>query len=74
MKKIFFCVLMLTIVLRVNASLDVYSSWSDVYPSGIPKNVIQSEERYKGTLSSVDFTYPSRLFGEETSILALIGR
>lgn len=47
MKKIFFCVLMLTIVLRVNASLDVYSSWSDVYPSGIPKNVIQSEERYK---------------------------
>lgn len=47
MKKIFFCVLMFTIVLRVNASLDVYSSWSDVYPSGIPKSVIQSEERYK---------------------------
>ena len=47
MKKIFFCVLMFTIVLRVEAALDVYSSWSSDYPSGIPKDVIQSEDRYK---------------------------
>ncbi len=47
MKKIFFCVIMFIFVLRVNAVLDVYSSWSSEYPSDIPNNVIESEERYK---------------------------
>ncbi len=47
MKKIFFCVLMIFFVGKVNASYDLYSEWSEEYPSDIPKSVIQSEVRYK---------------------------
>lgn len=47
MKKIFFCVVMFLLVLNVHAVKDEYSEWSLEYPSGIPKNVIESEDRYK---------------------------
>ena len=47
MKKIFFYVLMFVMMGHINAQGGLYSEWTEEYPIGIPKDVIQSETRYK---------------------------